>query len=175
MTLQSGQMLSHYRLVEKIGEGGMGVVWRAEDTKLKRHVAIKFLPPEFTADTEKLRRFLREARTAAVVNHPNIATVHDVNKDGETTFIVMELVEGKTLRSLLRTGPLPIADALRLATEMAEGLAHAHESGVVHRDLKPENVIVRPDQHPKILDFGLAKLLEHRERSSRPRRASRPN
>ena len=160
MPLQPGQMLSHYRLVEKIGEGGMGVVWKARDEKLRRDVALKVLPAELVEDPERRRRLLREARSAAAINHPNIGTVHEVDEAEGTVFIAMELVEGKTLRSLLGGEPLAIPEALRIATEMAEGLVAAHQAKVIHRDLKPENVLIRADGHLKILDFGLAKLLE---------------
>ena len=169
-------MLSHYRLVEKIGEGGMGVVWKAEDTKLGRHVAVKVLPPESVGDEERRLRFLREARTAAAVSHPNIAPVHEIGEAGETIFIAMELVEGETLRARLADGRLSTREVLGFAVEIAEALVSAHEAGIVHRDLKPDNVMVRPDGHIKILDFGLAScatrtrtpLREHAWRPSRP-------
>ena len=152
-------MLSHYRLVEKIGEGGMGVVWKAEDEKLHRPVALKILPPEVARD-ERRQRFLREARAAAALTHPNIATVHEIDESHGVVFIAMEYVEGKTLRALLGGRSLPVREALHLGTQVAEGLARAHQRRVIHRDLKPENVMVGPDGHAKILDFGLVKLLE---------------
>jgi TolB-like protein/tetratricopeptide (TPR) repeat protein len=158
--MEPGQTLSHYRLVKKIGEGGMGVVWKALDTRLNRHVAIKVLPTELTADAERRRRFLREARTAAAVTHLNIVTIYEIDEADGVTFIAMELVEGRTLRSMIGGRPLPIPEALRLATGIAEGLARAHGARIVHRDLKPENVIIGADDHPRILDFGLAKLVE---------------
>lgn len=160
---QPGRMLSHYRLVEKIGEGGMGVVWKALDTRLNRHVALKLLPPELTADSERRQRFLREARTAAAVSHPNTVAIHDVDEADGLTFLCMELVDGRTLRSVLAGRPIPIPEALCIAGEIAEGLARAHQGGIVHRDLKPENVILGTDGHAKILDFGLAKLVEPRQ------------
>ncbi len=120
--MEPGQKLSHYRLVEKIGEGGMGVVWKARDEKLRRDVALKVLPAKLVEDPERRRRLLREARSAAAINHPNIATVHEVDEADGTVFIAMELVEGKTLRSLLGGKPLAIPEALRIATEIAEGL-----------------------------------------------------
>ena len=166
MDLAAGETLSHYRLVEKIGEGGMGVVWKALDTKLNRHVAIKVLRTELTADPDRRRLFLREARAAAAVTHPNIVTIHEVDEAGGITFLAMELAEGKTLRSLIGRRPLPIQDALRIAAQIAEGLTRAHQARVVPRDLKPDNVIVERDQHPKILDFGLAKLFEQRDELS---------
>jgi TolB-like protein/tRNA A-37 threonylcarbamoyl transferase component Bud32/cytochrome c-type biogenesis protein CcmH/NrfG len=160
MSLERGQKLSHYRLVEKIGEGGMGVVWKARDEKLRRDIALKVLPSELVQDSERRRRLFREARSAAAINHPNIGTVHEVDDVEGTVFIAMELVDGKTLRSLLGRNPLAMPDALRIAMEMAEGLAAAHLAKVIHRDLKPDNVLVRADGHIKILDFGLAKVHE---------------
>ncbi len=156
-------MLSHYRLVEKIGEGGMGVVWKAHDDKLRRDVALKVLPSKLVGDPERRRRFLREARTAAAVTHPNIAVVHEVDEADGVTFIAMELLEGKNLRALMAGASLPISDALDIAVGIAQGLVHAHRSRIVHRDLKPENVIVGSDRQVKILDFGLAKIHEERE------------
>ncbi len=164
MLLEAGQMLSHYRLIDKIGEGGMGVVWRARDTKLTRDVALKFLPPQ--PDQERCRRFLREARTAAIINHPNIATVYEVGEAADTTFIAMELVVGTSLRSRIGQSPLPLEEALVIACQMADGLTHAHQAKVIHRDLKPDNVMIGADGHVRILDFGLAKLNEPREERS---------
>jgi serine/threonine protein kinase len=135
-------MLSHYRIVEKIGEGGMGVVWKALDTKLHRHIALKVLPPELIADPERRRRFQREARAAAAVPHPNIVTIYEIGEVDGVTFIAMELVEGRTLRSVLGGRPMPIPEALRIAAEIAEGLTRAHQHGIVHRDLKPDNLIL---------------------------------
>ncbi|MCZ6778565.1 MAG: protein kinase [Acidobacteria bacterium] len=164
-----GRTLSHFRIVEKIGEGGMGVVYRAEDSDLRRPVALKVLPPELVGNEERRLRFVREARAAAAVTHPNIATIHEIGEarddSGEgpsVVFIAMELVEGKTLRDHIAGRSMLMKDALRIATEMAEGLAEAHKAGVVHRDFKPDNVIVGSNGHAKILDFGLAKLLEER-------------
>ena len=141
----------------------MGVVWRAFDTRLERHIALKLLPPELTADPERRRRFLREARTAATVTHPNIVTIHEIDEVDGVTFICMELVEGEPLRSVIRARAMPIPQVLRIAAEIAEGLARAHQEGIVHRDLKPDNVILGDDGHPRILDFGLAKLLEQQQ------------
>ena len=157
-----GQMLSHYRILEKLGEGGMGIVYRALDVRLERQVALKVLPEGLTGDRERRRRFQLEARAAAAVNHARLATIHDVDHAGECDFIVMELVEGPSLRALLREGPLPVARALRLAAEIADGLAHAHAARIVHRDLKPENIGLDAEGHAKILDFGLARLAEER-------------
>ena len=153
-----GKQLSHFRIVEKIGEGGMGVVYRAEDQKLGRHVALKVMRPEFVANEERRRRFIREARTAASVTHPNIVTVHEIDEVDGITFIAMELLDGKGLGVHLGGRALASDDAIRIAVDVAEGLAQAHAAGVVHRDLKPDNVIVGPGQQITILDFGLAKL-----------------
>jgi tetratricopeptide (TPR) repeat protein/tRNA A-37 threonylcarbamoyl transferase component Bud32 len=153
-------MLSHYRLVEKIGEGGMGIVWKALDTELNRHVAIKILPPELTADAERRLRFKREAQAAAALSHPNIAVIHEVGEHEGTPFIVMEFLEGKSLRKQLHDRPLPLKEWLSLAVPVAEGLAHAHKHGIVHRDLKPDNVMITDEGQVKLLDFGLAKLLQ---------------
>jgi serine/threonine protein kinase len=155
-----GTRLSHFRILAMLGEGGMGVVYRAEDERLRRQVALKVLPPELVTNEERRLRLLREARAAAAVSHPNIAAIYEIGEDSAIIFIAMELVEGKTLRHLIGTRPMPIRDSLRIACEIAEGLAHAHQARVIHRDLKPENVAVRVDEHVKILDFGLAKLLE---------------
>src|SRR5512134_1182478 len=157
-----GRKLSHFRILDRIGEGGMGVVDRAEDEKLQRVVALKVLPPEKLADEERRLRFVREARTAAAVTHPNIAVVHEIDEADGVVFIAMELIEGKTLREVIGGRPLPLREALRLGVEIAEGLSAAHQVKVIHRDLKPDNVIVTPGGHVKILDFGLAKLLEER-------------
>jgi predicted Ser/Thr protein kinase/tetratricopeptide (TPR) repeat protein len=155
-----GRTLSHFRIIEKIGEGGMGVVYRAEDERLRRPVALKVLPPDLVRDEERRLRFLREARAAAAVNHTNIATVYEIDEADGTVFIAMELVEGKTLRDLVARGPMTVREVVRIASQMADGLARAHQAHVIHRDLKPDNVIVGVDGHAKILDFGLAKLLE---------------
>jgi tetratricopeptide (TPR) repeat protein len=156
---QPGGMLGHYRLLEKVGEGGMGVVWKAEDTRLGRAVAVKVLPRHFTSDPDRRQRFRREAKSAAALNHPNITVIHEIGEDGETLYIVMELLQGKPLREHLRGAALPLGDLLRIAVPIARALAHAHAQGIVHRDLKPENVMITPDGGVKLLDFGLAKPL----------------
>jgi predicted ATPase/serine/threonine protein kinase len=151
-------VIGHYRILGKIGCGGMGVVYEAEDLKLGRHVALKFLPEELAEDPESLQRFRREARSASALNHPNICTVYEVDEANGRAFIAMELVEGKTLRELLVSGSLPMRKAIEIAAQVAEGLTKAHEAGIAHRDLKPENLMVSDDGFVKILDFGLAKL-----------------
>jgi eukaryotic-like serine/threonine-protein kinase len=150
--------LAHFRILGRLGRGGMGIVYRAEDEKLQRVVALKVLPPAFEADRDRRARFLREARAAAAVSHPNIASVHEIGESDGRVFIAMELVEGRTLRAMLASGPIAVADAVRIATQIARGLAKAHQAHIVHRDLKPDNVIVGEDLHTKILDFGLAKV-----------------
>jgi len=152
-----GETLLHYQVVEHIGAGGMGVVYRARDTKLGRDVALKFLPAEFTTDPDRLHRFEREARLLASLNHPNIAVIHGFEQDGARSFLVLELVEGATLADRLATGALPIPEALSIAGEIAEGMEAAHERGVIHRDLKPANIKLTRDGKVKILDFGLAR------------------
>ena len=159
MPVQAGQMFAQCRLVQQIGAGGMGVVWKALDTSLNRHVAIKILPPDLMADSEWRQRFQREAEAVAALDHPNIAVIHQVGEQDGTPFIVMQLLQGKTLRQLIRQGPLPLKQWLRVASGMAEGLAHAHKEGIIHRDLKPDNVMVTDDGQVRILDFGLAKAL----------------
>jgi serine/threonine-protein kinase len=155
-----GELLAHFRILDRLGRGGMGVVYRARDEKLGRIVALKVLPASVAGESERRARFLREARAAAAVNHPNIATVYDLGDAGGRVYLAMELVEGETLRRRLKAGALPRAEAIRIARAMAEGLAVAHEKGIVHRDLKPENVMIARDGGVKILDFGLAKLRE---------------
>ena len=155
-----GTTLSRYRITEKLGAGGMGVVYRAEDTNLNRQVAIKVLPDIFSGDPERLARFEREAKLLASLNHSNIATIHGLEQAEGKRFLVMELVEGETLAQRLLKGPLPVDEALEVCRQIAEGLEAAHEKGVIHRDLKPANVKITPDGKVKILDFGLAKVLE---------------
>jgi serine/threonine-protein kinase len=157
MPAQPGQTLSHYRLIEKIGEGGMGVVWKAVDTTLDREVAIKVLPDALSQDAERLARFEREAKLLASLNHPNIATIHGLEQAEGLRFLVMELVEGEDLARRVQRGPIPMEEALPLAKQLADALEAAHEQGVVHRDLKPQNVKLTPDGKVKVLDFGLAK------------------
>ena len=157
MTLSGGERLGFYEVLAPLGSGGMGEVYRALDTRLKREVAIKILPEAFAEDTERLARFEREARLLAALNHPAIATVHGLEHDGPRRFIVMELVAGETLAARLNAGPLPVPDVLRLGRQIAEGLEAAHARGVVHCDLKPANIALTPDGRVKLLDFGLAR------------------
>ena len=158
-----GTRLGPYEVTARLGAGGMGEVFRARDLRLGRDVAIKVLPPEMAAHATRVRRFEQEARASSALNHPHIVTVHDVGTIDSRLYIVMEVVEGKTLREMLAGGPLPVRRALELAVQVASGLAKAHAAGIVHRDLKPENVMVTPDGFVKILDFGLAKLSESDE------------
>ena len=152
-----GQRLGHYEVVEKLGEGGMGEVWRAKDTRLGRAVALKVLPPEFAADPSRRQRFEAEARAVGALNHPNIVAVYDVGEQGGLGYLVSELVDGESLRPLINRGPLPLRKLVDLAAQIADGLAAAHGSGIIHRDLKPENIMIARDGRAKILDFGLAK------------------
>ncbi|MGA8036036.1 MAG: protein kinase [Candidatus Acidiferrales bacterium] len=155
--LSPGTRLGSYEIVGPLGAGGMGEVYRAHDTRLRRSVAIKILPVEFSADEERLRRFQREAHSASSLNHPNIITIYEMGQEGSTHFIAMELIQGRTLREILNAGRVPIRRAIEIATQIAEGLAKAHEAGVAHRDLKPDNLMITEDGFVKILDFGLAK------------------
>jgi predicted ATPase/serine/threonine protein kinase len=156
--LATGTKLGPYEIIELLGAGGMGEVYRARDVRLDRCVAIKILPPALSADSDRLRRFEQEARSASALNHPNIVIIYALGLHDSTHYIAMELVQGKTLRELLAAGPLPVRKAIEIAAQVAEGLAKAHEAGITHRDLKPENLIISDDGVVKILDFGLAKL-----------------
>src|SRR5262245_32802455 len=151
-------MLSHYRVLEPIGAGGMGEVYRARDTRLGRDVAIKVLLAEVAGDPSRLKRFEKEARSASALNHPSIVTIFDVGTTDSVSWMAMELVQGRTLREILAEGARTIKRLLDMAIQITDGLAKAHEAGIVHRDLKPENVMVTKDGLVKILDFGLAKL-----------------
>ena len=168
MTLQPGQMLLHYRLAEKIGKGGMGVVWRALDTTLDRDVAIKILPEAFSTDTDRVARFEREAKVLASLNHPNIASIHGLHEAERLRFLAMEFIEGESLAERLARGPLALEECLGFAVPIAEALEAAHENGIVHRDLKPANIQVTPDGKVKVLDFGLAKALDGKSSSGDP-------
>ncbi len=155
-----GTTISHYKVLEKIGEGGMGVVYRATDTKLNRDVALKILPEQFASDSQRMGRFQREAEVLASLDHPNIGQIYGIEDAGQTKALVLQLIEGPTLAERIAQGPIPIEDALKIALQMAEGLEAAHEKGVIHRDLKPANIKITPEGQVKILDFGLAKALE---------------
>ena len=163
-----GQTLAHFRILEKIGAGGMGVVYRAHDDRLDRDVAIKVLPPSLSRDSVRLRRFEQEARAAAALNHPNILAIYDIGTQDGAPYIVAELLEGESLQDRLRTGPMPVRLATDTALQVALGLAAAHEKGIVHRDLKPGNIFITRDSRVKILDFGLAKLTRAEPASSAP-------
>ncbi|MFY9552298.1 MAG: serine/threonine-protein kinase, partial [Thermoanaerobaculia bacterium] len=160
MGLQTGQRLAGFEVLGPLGAGGMGEVYRARDTRLGREVALKLLPESLVADRDRLSRFEQEARAASALNHPHIVTIYEIGSEGDETFIAMELVDGKTLRELAASGPMPVRKVLNVAAQVSEGLAKAHGAGIVHRDLKPENVMVSKDGFVKILDFGLAKLIE---------------
>jgi len=154
-----GSRIGHYEIIEKLGEGGMGVVYKAQDTTLERFVALKFLPPHLSASEEDKARFVQEAKAAAALNHPNICTIHGVEQHESQMFIVMEFVEGETLRA--RGANLPFKKAIEIGIQIADGLAAAHDKGIVHRDLKPDNIIVtaQSTDRPfiKVIDFGIAR------------------
>lgn len=171
-----GRYIGHYRLLSLLGRGGMGEVYRAIDTRLGREVALKLLPAEFAGDTERVKRFEREARIASALNHPNILTIYEIGRDGEALFIATELVKGQTLRHRIVDGTINPTEAIDIAVQMASALETAHGAGIVHRDIKPENVMLRPDGYVKVLDFGLAKPIEvafaPSDRTSMPTRDS---
>ncbi|OVE78795.1 hypothetical protein BVY00_01955, partial [bacterium G20] len=152
------KVISHFKILEKLGEGGMGVVYLAQDTKLDRKVALKFLPPHLTKDKSAVERFKREAQAAAALNHPNIVTIHEIGEYEDQTYIAMEHVDGHSLREEIEKGPIEAEKVVNVVTQICEGLKEAHDADIVHRDIKPENIVIDKSGRVKILDFGLARM-----------------
>src|SRR5438128_10530426 len=160
MTLAAGTKLGRYEICSLLGAGGMGEVYLAEDTRLHRKVALKILPADLASNQDRMRRFNQEATAAAALNHPHIAHIYEIGESDGVNFIAMEHIDGETLREKIHRDKAPLAKLLKYLTQVAEGLAKAHSAGIVHRDLKPDNIMITRDGHAKILDFGLAKLVE---------------
>ncbi|MEP6903711.1 MAG: serine/threonine-protein kinase, partial [Actinomycetota bacterium] len=160
--LEKGKCFGHYEVLEQIGAGGMGEVYLAKDKKLDRRVAIKILKEKFSRHETNLNRFIQEAKSASALNHPNILVIHEIGEADDAHFIVSEFIEGKTLRDLIGKSPMKLSEVLEISIQIANALSAAHAANIVHRDIKPENIIVRPDGYVKILDFGLAKLVEQK-------------
>src|SRR5439155_4661013 len=158
MTIAAGTKLGRHEIRSKIGEGGMGEVYLAQDTKIDRRVALKILPADVAAHPDRMKRFVQEAKTASALNHPNIITIHEIDETDSGHFIATEFIDGETLRERESSTPLKLTESLDIATQIASALAAAHAAGIVHRDIKPENVMLRHDGIVKVLDFGLAKL-----------------
>src|SRR5712692_638184 len=159
-SLPTGMTISHYRILSPLGAGGMGEVYLAQDTELDRKIALKILPGELASNQDRMRRFVQEAKSAAALNHPNIAHIYEIGEHDGLNFIAMEFVDGQRLSECIHGGQRDLAKLLRYLQHVAEGLAKAHAAGIVHRDLKPDNIMVTREGHAKILDFGLAKLVE---------------
>src|SRR5437867_9455420 len=159
MTIAAGTKLGRYEIRSKIGEGGMGEVYLAEDTQLGRRVAIKLLPPETISDEHARKRLLREARAAATLDHPNICSIHEVGEEEGRSFIVMQYVEGETLDFRMTRKPIELSESLSIAAQIADALAEAHSHGIIHRDIKPSNIMIAPRGQAKVMDFGLAKVV----------------
>src|SRR3989454_10259665 len=155
-----GETIGPYEVLSELGSGAMGIVYLAQDVRLGRKIALKLLPPQFTNDKDRLRRFQQEARAASALNHPNILTVHEIEQKGEFHYIATEFVDGVTLREHMSNGQMNLGEVLNIASQIASALQAAHAAGIAHRDIKPENVMIRSDGYVKVLDFGLAKLTE---------------